>query len=81
MLFINRLLVVSLLSVGIAAATTAQAGVQLFEASWTVKAFGNECDGKGNPPHCTETTRGVLVQPGPAALPVRVDASRRHTQC
>jgi hypothetical protein len=42
MSFIYRLLVVGLLSVGITAATTAQAGVQLFEASWTVKAFGNE---------------------------------------
>jgi hypothetical protein len=43
MLFINRLLMVGLLSVGIAVATTAQAGNQLFEGSWTVKAFGNEC--------------------------------------
>ena len=42
MLGINRLLVVGLLSVGIAVATTAQAGDQLFEGSWTVKAFGNE---------------------------------------
>ena len=45
MLFVYRLLVVGLLSVGITAATTAQAGVQLFEASWTVKAFGNEITG------------------------------------
>jgi len=42
---INRLLMVGLLSVGIAAATTAQAGNQLFEGSWTVKAFGNERTG------------------------------------
>jgi hypothetical protein len=61
MLFINRLLVVGLLSVGIAAATTAQAESQLFEASWTVKAFGNECDGKGNPPHCTVTTGDYAI--------------------
>ncbi len=45
MLFINRLLLVGLLSVGISAATTAQAGSQLFEGSWTVKAFGNERTG------------------------------------
>ena len=45
MLFINRLLLVGLLSVGISAATTAQAGNQLFEGSWTVKAFGNERTG------------------------------------
>jgi hypothetical protein len=45
MLFSNRLSIVILLSVGITAATTAQAGVQLFEASWSVKAFGNEITG------------------------------------
>jgi hypothetical protein len=45
MSFVNRLLLVGLLSVGIAAATTAQAGNQLFEGSWTVKAFGNELTG------------------------------------
>jgi hypothetical protein len=44
MLLINRLLWVGLLGLGIAAATTAQAGSQLFDGSWTVKAFGNECD-------------------------------------
>jgi len=45
MLFTHRLLVVVLLSIGITTATTAQAGVQLFEGSWTVKAFGNEITG------------------------------------
>ena len=45
MVFINRLLLVGLLSVGISAATTAQAGNQLFTASWTVKAFGNALTG------------------------------------
>jgi hypothetical protein len=45
MVFINRRLLVGLLSVGISAATTAQAGNQLFEGSWTVKAFGNERTG------------------------------------
>jgi hypothetical protein len=43
------------LSVGIAVATTAQAGNQLFEGSWTVKAFGNECSDWADPtpgPHC-----------------------------
>jgi hypothetical protein len=56
MLFINRLLMVGLLSVGIAVATTAQAGNQLFEGSWSVKAFGNECSiAASSPtfaPHC-----------------------------
>jgi hypothetical protein len=50
MLFINRLLMVGLLSVGIAVATTAQAGNQLFEGSWTVKAFGNECSAYSSAP-------------------------------
>ena len=48
MLFINRLLLVGLLSVGITATTTAQAANQLYlvsDASWTVKAFGNERTG------------------------------------
>jgi hypothetical protein len=45
MLFINQLLLVGLLSVGISAATTARAGNQLFEGSWMVKAFGNERTG------------------------------------
>ena len=44
-MFINRLLLIGLLSVGISAATTAQAGNQLFEGSWIVKAFGNERTG------------------------------------
>jgi len=43
MLSINRLLWVGLLGFGIGAATTAQAGSQLFDGSWSVKAFGNEC--------------------------------------
>jgi hypothetical protein len=51
---INRLLWIGLLSIGIGAATTAQAGNQLFEASWTVKAQGNECSlADPSPgPHC-----------------------------
>jgi len=42
MLGITRLLMASLLCVGIVA-TTAQAGNQMFDGSWTVKSFGNEC--------------------------------------
>jgi hypothetical protein len=45
MLSSNRLFLVGLLSVGIGAATTVQAGNQLFEGSWTVKAKGNERTG------------------------------------
>ncbi len=60
MSFINRLLMVGLLSVGLAAATTAQAGNQLFEGAWSVKAFGNECvKSKTGQPECAtpSTTR------------------------
>jgi hypothetical protein len=40
------LFLLGLLGVGISgAATTAQAGTQLFEATWTIKAFGNELEG------------------------------------
>jgi len=42
---INRLLLVGLLGAGLAVATTAQSANQLFEGSWTVKAFGNERTG------------------------------------
>jgi hypothetical protein len=42
MLSVNRLLVIGLLSVGIIAATTAQAGVQMFTAEWYTESFGNE---------------------------------------
>jgi len=55
MLFVLRLLWVGLLGVGIGAATNAQAGTQLFDGSWTVKSFGNEC-AKADPtpgPHCS----------------------------
>ena len=45
MLLVNKLLLVGVLGAGIGAATTAQAGNQLFEASWTVKSFGNERTG------------------------------------
>ena len=61
MLFLNRLLWVGLiwvglLGVGMSVATTAKAGSQLFEASWTVKAFGNECSkaDKSPGPHCPQ---------------------------
>jgi hypothetical protein len=55
MLFIIRLLMAGLLCVGVTA-TTAQAGNQLFDGSWIVKAFGNECSvaasGSAPGPHC-----------------------------
>jgi hypothetical protein len=55
MLFINRLLILGLLCVGLTA-TTAQAGNQMFDGSWTVKSFGNECSvaesGSFPRPHC-----------------------------
>jgi hypothetical protein len=54
MAFINRLLLIGLLSSGIGVATTAQAGNQLFDGSWIVKAQGNECSvADPSPgPHC-----------------------------
>jgi hypothetical protein len=55
MSFACRLLMAGLLGAGITTATIAQAGNQLFEGSWTVKAFGNECSDLVDPtpgPHC-----------------------------
>jgi hypothetical protein len=42
---LTRAALLGLLGFAITAATTAQAGNQLFEGSWTVKAFGNELTG------------------------------------
>jgi hypothetical protein len=84
MLFAIRLLWVGLLGVGIGAATSAQAGTQLFEASWIVRAFGNACDKDDSPPgpHCTQTAhsfefysasgfpKGILCHPAQPRCPL-----------
>jgi hypothetical protein len=84
MLFAIRLLWVGLLGVGIGAATSAQAAVQLFDASWTVKSFGNACDKDDSPPgpNCTQTAQsfefysatgfpmGNLCHPGQPRCPL-----------
>jgi hypothetical protein len=55
MLFINRLFMIGLLSVGIAAATTAQAANQMFTAEWRTDSFGNECvKDDPNQPECVQ---------------------------
>ena len=79
MLRITRVLLLGLLSVGIAAATTAQAGTQLFEGSWTVKAFGNECRDATDPtpgPDCgggsSRLTRDPSTSAGISAHPVSI---------
>ena len=81
MLVINRLVMIGLLSVGIIGATAAQAGNQLFTATWSVGSFGNECDGRGSTPYCTVTTgdygiyqnwpmpQGFLCNPGQPRCP------------
>ena len=62
MLSISRVIMIGLLSVGITAATAAQAGtVKLFTASWYANSFGNHCKGTKTPgglaaPYCTRTT-------------------------
>ncbi|MBW2543589.1 MAG: hypothetical protein JRF15_16015 [Deltaproteobacteria bacterium] len=52
----SKLLLAGLLSIGVGAATAARAGNQLFEASWSVKSFGNECSiaasGASPGPYC-----------------------------
>jgi hypothetical protein len=61
MLFNTRLLSAVLLGIGIGVATTTQAGVQLFDGSWTIKAFGNECSkaDKSPGPHCPSNPGGA----------------------
>ncbi len=76
MLFINRLLLVGLLSVGIGAATTAQAGSQLFTMEWFTKSFGNEIQG-GTGASSIYTVFAIphaAVQLSEPALSVRLDA-------
>ena len=63
--FARRTLAVGLLGFGIGAAAIAQAGTRLFEGSWIIKAFGNECSlatsGSAPDPHCAVAT----ARPGP----------------
>jgi hypothetical protein len=83
MLFTNRLLLVGLLSVGIAVATTAQAGNQLFEGSWTVKAFGNECSlatSGGTRPHCGNGASESLVY-GATGIPLGIQCNPLQPRC
>ena len=85
MLFINRLLMIGLLGVGITAATTAQAAVQLFTAEWYTESFGNECAGtltpKGSPaPHCTITTPKFTAY-AITAIPMGVQCNPMNPRC
>jgi len=83
MLGITRMLALGLLSVGIAVATTAQAGNQLFEGSWTVKAFGNECSAAvtgGTAPHCGggESESDIY---GAFGIPQQIQCNANQTRC
>jgi len=84
MLLAIRLLWIGLLGVGIGAATTAQAAFQLFDASWTVRSFGNACAKADETPgpHCDSITtgsfefyeayaapQGILCHPGQPRCP------------
>jgi hypothetical protein len=78
------MLVFGLLSVGIALATTAQAGNQLFEGSWTVKAFGNECSvaasGPAYGPHCGNGASESLVY-GAFGIPHGIQCNANQPRC
>jgi hypothetical protein len=61
-----------LLSVGIGTASTAQAGNQLFEGSWTVKAMGNERTGGASPSDYYSAfgmPQGILCNPNQPRCP------------
>jgi hypothetical protein len=83
MLGITRMLVLGLLSVGIAVATTAQAGNQLFEGSWTVKAFGNECSNAVDPtpgPHCPGGATESEIY-GAFGIPQQIQCNADQPRC
>jgi len=76
---------ITLLSVGITVATTAQAAVQLFTAQWYTESFGNECIGSLTPsgapgPHCTITT-GEFATYELWAIPQGVLCNRTAPRC
>jgi len=75
------MILIGLLSVGITAATTAQAGVQLFTAEWYTNSFGNFCDGAGTTgPHCTKTT-GFFSEYSNWALPQNQNCNPNQPRC
>jgi hypothetical protein len=77
------MLVLGLLSVGIAVATTAQAGNQLFEGSWTVKAFGNECSDLVDPtpgPHCGGGASESDIY-GAFGIPQQIQCNKDQPRC
>jgi len=80
---INRLLLIGLLCSGIGAVTTAQAGNQLFEGSWTVKAFGNECSDAVDPtpgPHCGGGASESEIY-GAFGIPQQIQCSPYQPRC
>ena len=81
MLFINRLVLIGLLCVGITAATTAQAAVQLFSAEWYTNSFGNFCRGNGTTgPYCTKTT-GFFEEYSNWNLPQNQNCNPNQPRC
>jgi hypothetical protein len=82
-LLTRAVLLPGLLSVGIAVATTAQAGNQLFEGSWTVKAQGNECSDAVDPtpgPHCGggESESDIY---GAFGIPQQIQCNANQPRC
>jgi hypothetical protein len=80
---INRLLLIGVLSSGIGAATTAQAGNQLFEGSWTVKAQGNECSDAVDPtpgPHCGGGASESQIY-GAFGIPQQIQCNPHQPRC
>jgi len=82
MLSINRLLWIGLLCVGMSAATSARAGNQMFDGSWSVFAFGNECYASNpNPgPHCAGTTGDSAVFSG-FGMPQNIQCNPFQPRC
>jgi hypothetical protein len=70
-----------LMSVGITAATTTQAAIQLFKAEWYTNSFGNFCRGAGTTgPHCTKQT-GVFAEYSNWNLPQNQNCNPNQPRC
>jgi hypothetical protein len=90
MLFINRLVMIGLLGVGITAATTAQAVVKLYTAEWYTESFGNECRGTALPqltpdgavaPHCQAITAPEWTLYENFAVPIGTFCNADNPRC
>jgi hypothetical protein len=80
----RKLLMTGLLGIGITTATIAHAGVRLFEGSWIVKSFGNECSvaasGTNPGPYCGNGASESSVYSA-VGLPQGIQCNANQPRC